>query len=537
MMKHRRLLAILLAAFLVFGNFAMPVTAFAEEEIENPEEVDVPQGTLEDIWGIVEETLDELGVLDILTGLIGEEAETGTEPYTVTDLYLDGHVARWSAPEGVAEGDYIEAVSYTYVYSSMNDLSSIQTEEGAAIPDFDGSTYSFDLSAVYEGISDPTSFGCLGFIITYLDSDNLERSNAAAYEGRVNVHYLPDTFCAIASDDGKQAIPGGGTAVQSGTGHYVDEETVSFDIQADEGYSYVYFAHKNGSDTTFALNADDDLLYFTLAAFNKVCAVTLETGDPGAAQSIAERHRDGLPLFGGFKYDGGTSVTYFVPTGDVREIFYRDNIAYDAAPLMNSMAFMGIGRRPMEEYSSREEIDADMDSLPSEITGDETYYVLWQQPVGPVEITLEIPERGTKIKGTGSFSTDITQSPTPKVSVSGARYSGDSAYWLNNSFDAFNGTVGSEPINLVMGIEAPFGRYFGSDPITVNGEEATPIMNFYGTLLLYYPVSSASEAASAFVEDSGQDGVNTSAAAAIGLAGAAAGLGGGYLLGRKKKKA
>ena len=555
-MKQRKrliplLLAVLLAAALLLGPAATVYAAgdseyeldLADTDPDETEAVDAgdipaPEVPAEEAAAEVvpdeEAAAEEVPAQEPSSEETELQAETPMTPYVIDHVNWKGSILQWEDPEPMPNAVYM--ISFVYSYISVNDLETSNIMDGEVYPDFDGEVWYYDFSQVVNKLPD-ANMGQLSYVISVFETDPelATRSNPTAYQGDIRVHLVLDPVWETVDANGPIS-ENGGTITRSGTGMFFDGEPIDLYVQENDGYRLSLLAHKKGSMTSFSLDENDDMLYLVTGRFTKTAKITLEAGNEAAAANIAGHHTPSWDGQNMFVYDGGTTLTYYVPWGADRGSFYYDNILHDCLEIPTKFVtqYRGIAPRPMEAYASQAEVDADMNGLSPVVTEDGTYYILWARPAGACEINIEPIAPGTKVTSRKEGGVTI-QDPAPQITVSGnvelyTESLGSGAVWVDESFsEELNGAAGSDGTNVVFGIQPKFGYYFdGSTAMTVNGQSLVWAMNLGSVIIGYARVAAPGSAGSVF-----GSGAGTLAAS---LASAAVGLGGGFLLGKKKKK-
>ena len=141
-----------------------------------------------------------------------------------------------------------------------------------------------------------------------------------------------------------------------------------------------------------------------------------------------------------------------------------------------------VGLKPIDEYESKEEYDAEWQNGHEQTPADgQTYYVQWLKPLDTTyNIVFTQPLCGTEVttKNYGSIATDYSD-PAPEYTVNGVPSPDDQGVWYS-AYDTENQTLSSKVDGQIMGgtsyytrlgLDRPFKYYFpddfGADALTV----------------------------------------------------------------------
>jgi len=275
---------------------------------------------------------------------------------------------------------------------------------------------------------------------------------------------------------------------------YFDGDPVNVLVEENEGYKLTLLAHKKGTSTSFTLDSTDDPFYWITGEFTKMQKVTLNAGGESEAASVMNHFKHQAPWDPMAEYDGGSLVTFYVPSGMETETFINKYLGPTTIDFVANTRYIGLGAQPLDAYHSKEEVDAGIANLPKTVTQDMSCYLLWARPVTSVNISLDMPAIGTKITSRTAADGPVTQSITPVCTISGeAAFDADSnTCWVDASFQPFNGTVGKDTCCFSTAITPKFGYYFADSSYTairVNGRTVTSILPIFDQIIILQDVS------------------------------------------------
>ena len=419
----------------------------------------------------------------------GEGDEPEPEPGETPAFF--GTALRWTYPGEYQSSIFSMGVTYTFAYAAAP--AQTETASYTVYPryDRDGAFWYYDFAEIldrFEGLT----MGTLAYKAEVMDAAATDRVWKLFAEGTTHVHAVLEAYAVTFDADGVMEEAGGSIDVVN-PGYYLDGQQVDVNVDVRDGFLFLGLTHEKGDAASFTLEAGDSLLYTVSGGFLKVVRITVDAGSEDAAKAMAALHA-GSDMFA---YEGGTEVVYTIPSGVNRAAFLRDTVLSDAADLASNPYFRGAGVKPLSEYASMEEVEADLAALSDLITEDGRYSMLFVKPVESVEITIEEPDEGTEVTGPGSEE-EAPQSPAPSITCAGdadlVLTDGENAdaVWIGDAFEPFAGTIGADGLNVRFSLTPKFGYSFVADSagrITVNGAVPMTVLTPDGQCVVFAHVA------------------------------------------------